>query len=169
MLVRVLERERDVAEDRDRVASGIGPSFDPAPQRGAIDERHRVERQPARLTGAEHWNNARILQLRGDPDLTLEPLRRHVRGKLGAQHLHDDSSPEPPFLGEEDARHSSAAELALDGVGRPECGLELVLEAGRHRAKLRQIGVRVEFHPSNAPSRFPLRAATDCTANATKG
>jgi len=51
-----------------------------------------------------------------DFDFALEPLSGHLGGKLGGQDFHDDFSSEPSFLGEEDARHATAAELALDPV-----------------------------------------------------
>ena len=48
---------------------------------------------------------------------------------LGREHLDDDLPAEPRLLGEEDAAHPAAAELALDAVGvadhRLQAGREL--------------------------------------------
>jgi hypothetical protein len=57
-----------------------------------------------------------MLQRGGEADLALEPLGAHARGQFRGEHLHDDLSAEPHFLGEEDAAHAAAAELALDAV-----------------------------------------------------
>ena len=64
-------------------------------------------------------------------DLALEPLGADAGGELGRQHLHDDLAAERGLVGDEDARHPAAAELALDGVGATERVLELVAKAHR--------------------------------------
>ena len=51
--------------------------------------------------------------------------------ELGRQHLHDDFAPEPMLVGDEDARHAAAAELALERVAAAEGRLELIAEFAR--------------------------------------
>ena len=45
----------------------------------------------------------------------------------GREHLHDDLASEPDFVGDEDARHPAAAELALERVRSTQRRLELGL------------------------------------------
>ena len=59
----------------------------------------------------------------------LSPLRQ-----LGREHLHDDLPLEPQFLGDEDAAHAAAAELALEAVGVTEGFLELAPQVGQDTA-----------------------------------
>jgi hypothetical protein len=71
-----------------------------------------------------------MLKSRRELDLALEPLRRKARSEIGRQHLDHDASPEARLLGEEDARHAPAAELALDGVGCTKRRLESSADVG---------------------------------------
>jgi hypothetical protein len=59
-----------------------------------------------------------MLKLRRELYLTLKALGADTRGELGSQNLHRDFPPECYFLGDEETAHATAAELALDGVGR---------------------------------------------------
>ena len=122
--VRVLERARHVAQHRHgRVRREPPVAAEPRAQRLALDERHRVVRQPVALPGGEHRHDVRVLQPRGDADLAREPLGAHPLGELGREHLHDDAPAERRLLGHEHARHPAAAELALEGVAALQCRL----------------------------------------------
>src|SRR5262249_75264 len=103
-IVRVGQRSRDVAQnahrlrDRER-ASGAEAS----PKALPLDERHRVERDAARFTRAEHGNDVRLLQRCGELDLPLEPFRPDAWRELRGQQLEDDLSTETRLVGHEDA------------------------------------------------------------------
>ena len=58
-----------------------------------------------------------MLQRCGELDLAPEALDVTPAASLRRQHLHDDAAAERGLPGEEDVRHSAAAELALDAVG----------------------------------------------------
>ena len=58
----------------------------------------------------------RMLQLRGQLDLTAETLDVHRCREVGRQDLHHDFARQRGLLSDEDARHSAAAELALECV-----------------------------------------------------
>ena len=126
------ERARDVAEDAqdvgDRERRLLGQ---PRAQRLALDERHRVVRQAVRVARREHGNDVRLLERRRRADLALEPLGADAGGELGRQDLDDDLASEPRLVGDEDARHPAAAELALERVGSTQRRLELGLKV-RH-------------------------------------
>ena len=65
---------------------------------------------------------------RGELDLALEAVDVDALRQFGRQDLDDDLARPSAFFGDEDARHPAAAELALDGVGRAECGLQIRAE-----------------------------------------
>ena len=55
------------------------------------------------------------------------------RGReLGREELHDHATSEPVLLGDEDARHATAAELALEGVTTGERLLQARSEVGHY-------------------------------------
>jgi hypothetical protein len=58
----------------------------------------------------------RVLQSRCQPNLALKARSGDVNGEIGMQNLHHDPSTESGVFGDEDARHSPAADLALDGI-----------------------------------------------------
>jgi hypothetical protein len=74
----------------------------------------------------------RVLELRADPDLAVEPLDAYVRGHIGMEHLDDYGPAEGGIECHEDAAHAAAAELMLDPVAVAECFLELLAQVG-HR------------------------------------
>ncbi len=117
----------------DDFGDGERPARETRAQRLALDERHRVEGQAVRVAGGEHRDDVRLLQ-RGDrPDLALEPLGAEPLREVGREHLHDDLALEPLLLGDEDAAHAAAAELALEAVGVAERLLELRQQRTAHR------------------------------------
>ena len=73
-----------------------------------------------------------MLKRRRDPYLALEALDGHVPRALRRQDFHHDAAAECRLGRDEDARHSPAAELALQRKGASECLLQLLPEV--HRA-----------------------------------
>ena len=133
--VRVLESARNVTQDGDDPGNGkLTLPSDPRPERLALDIRHREERKPLGLAGGEHADDMRMLELRGERDLPLESLDADAGDELTGQNLDHDLAAERVFGGHEHARHSTSAQLPLDGVRRAERGLKLVSE--RHRQPL---------------------------------
>jgi len=65
-----------------------------------------------------------VLKTRSDSELALEPLGREAFGELRGQDLDDYIAPKSFVAREKDARHATAAELALQGVINAERGLE---------------------------------------------
>ncbi len=116
--VRVSERVAYVSQDPHRFTHGQGARVrDAGTQRLARDVRHDVVQQVALGSGGEHRHDVGMLQLGGELDLALESLGAHTSGQLGRQHLHHHATAEAHLLGEEDATHAAAAELAFDAVG----------------------------------------------------
>jgi hypothetical protein len=144
--VRVRERVGQLAHEAHDVAYGkrAGPS-EPRPERFALDVGHRVVRQPRDLARGVERHHVGVLQPGGESDLALEARGRDAGGEVGGEDLDDDAAAEPRVLGDEDPRHAAAAELALEGVGRAERGLQSVAEeighgcggSGRGRARPR--------------------------------
>ena len=78
-LVRVRERLGDVAKNGDR----LGDRQRAVPrelraERVALDEWHRIVRQPVALAGAQHRHDVRMLKLRREQNLALEPVDVHA-------------------------------------------------------------------------------------------
>jgi len=71
-----------------------------------------------------------VLETGGEMDLALEAVGAEAGGKIGGKNLDDDPSIERGVVHEEDTRHPSAAELALDAVGGAKAQLEPLLEVG---------------------------------------
>ena len=78
----------------------------------------------------EHGNDVRLLQRRRHSNLALEPLGADAGGELRREDFDDDLAAEADFVGDEDARHPAAAELALERVGSAQRRLELGLKVG---------------------------------------
>src|SRR5665213_2363506 len=81
-----------------------------------------------------------MLQIRGELDLLEEALGAEDREQLSTEPLRlsrcddldHDIATECLVARDEHARHAAALELALERVGRSECGLELVAEEVGH-------------------------------------
>ncbi len=130
--VRELERLGDVAKHADDLRDRLGSvAREVSTQRLAVHERHRVVRNAARAPGRQNRNDLRMLQLCREPDLALKPLGTELGGQLGREHFDDDLASERRLLGDEDARHPAAAQLALDPVDRAECRLQAFAKVDR--------------------------------------
>ncbi len=78
--VRVAECAGNVPGDLDRLVEGkLSLSPQPGAERLPVDAGHDVVEQAVRDTGVEHGNDARVLQLGGEGDLTQEALGAHSR------------------------------------------------------------------------------------------
>ena len=58
-----------------------------------------------------------MLKVSRELNFPPESLGVDLGGQLGRQHLDDDTPAKLPLLGDEDAAHPSAAQLALELVG----------------------------------------------------
>jgi hypothetical protein len=142
--VRALQGGEHVAQDAQGGLVGDRPEGEPRPQRLPLHERHRVVRQPVgHRPSGEHRDDVRVLEPGGEADLTREALGGEPFGQLGGEHLDDDLTPERLVARDEDAAHAAAPELALQGVGRAEGGLELVADGDGHGGRMQQAGPRL--------------------------
>jgi hypothetical protein len=119
-----------VAEQGQGLGHGQGTARQPRAQRLALDERHGIVGDAVALPGGEQWNDVRVVEPGGEPNLLPEAFAAHGVGQLGRQDLDHHPAAERGLLGEEDARHAAAAELALEGVGGTETALQGVAEVG---------------------------------------
>src|SRR5689334_22856037 len=113
--MRVVERVGNVARDHQRALQWkLLFSFDQGAKRITLDEGHRVVEEIARLPGIEHGDDVWMVELNGDVNFAAEALGAHTRRQIRCEHLHDDLSSEMLVVGDEDASHAAAAELASD-------------------------------------------------------
>ena len=127
VLVRVRERAGDIAQQAHDVDERkLTLAREPSPERLAVDERHCIVGKPVDFPGRQQRHDVRMLQPRRQRDLPPKALDGHGVRELGRQHLHHDAAVERRLGREKDARHATAAELALDGVVGAERCLELV-------------------------------------------
>ena len=121
------ERNRfgDVTQDADGVLQGhLTRAVELPAECFALHQRHRIPGQTVDLARREERNDMRVVQTSGDDDLALEAFDRSGRHRVNRKKLDDDTTAEGRFLGDEDARHRTAAELALDRVRAAEAGLK---------------------------------------------
>ncbi len=82
--VRVGERARNLSQDADRLVERRRSVADETrAQRFAVDERHGEVGQAVKLAGGEKRHDVRVLESRGDRDLTPEPFDREMSRHLG--------------------------------------------------------------------------------------
>src|SRR5690349_7428075 len=123
------ERIDHVVEDADDLASRKRfLSLDRDAERLAVDERHRVPEQIAVLARREQWNDVRMLELRGDLDLSAETLAIDAGRQIRRKHFDDDAPVERAIDCREDAAHAAAGQLVVELIGRAERILQLVGE-----------------------------------------
>ena len=92
LLVRELERSRDVTKDARRLADRQRSVARQAhAQRIPFLERHHVKRDAVDLAGAQDRDDVRMLQSRRELDFALEALRIDTSNAVGLQHLDDDA------------------------------------------------------------------------------
>lgn len=99
----------------------------------------------------------RVLQLGGKLDLAPEALYVHAGSQLWEEHLHHDLPAERTLESQEDPRHPSAAELALQQIGISQRPLKLLLKAGAHRITVRKETENLEIRGGEGyPPTCPL-------------
>ncbi len=128
--VGVGQRVPHFAQDSQRLRDGkLALGGKPHTQRLARDERHDVVEQVARGAGRQQRHDVGVLEPGGELDFPLEPLDVHPRPHFGRKHLDHHLTRQPRLLGQEDAAHATAAELAHDAVAvsdhRLQAGREL--------------------------------------------
>ena len=130
-VVRVGERARDLAQHAHPVGDGkLTFTLESRAERFAVDERHREIGQPIALAGGKQRHDVRMLQPRGELDLSFEALDRYARRHLGRQDFDHHPAVKSAVFGDEDARHAAPAQLALQGVGGSKRRLQLVAQVG---------------------------------------
>ncbi len=124
--VRVGERIGYACGDGHRTARFEYPlPVEQSAQRLAVDVRHHVVEEIARLTGVVQRHYVRMGEPRGDLDLLEEPFRADRGRELRVQHLDGHVAVVLAVVGKIDRGHSPTPEDALQGVSvrerRPEC------------------------------------------------
>jgi hypothetical protein len=123
--VGVVERVRDFAGDPHRLVDReLMFARHPRAQRLPIDIRHHVEQQPVRLPRVVQREDVRVREVHRDLDLAAEPLRPNHGREIGVEHLQRDISAVFEVSREEDGRHPTATELALDRIHITESDLK---------------------------------------------
>jgi hypothetical protein len=115
--VRVGDRLRDLYEVRyePQPVVEVGATIDDLVERCTGDELHRIERFAiGPVAGLVHRNDARVLQPGGDAHFACEPPSEAAVTR--EQLLECDAPAEPSVVGNEDAPHAAACELAAHGV-----------------------------------------------------
>jgi hypothetical protein len=108
--VRVGQRAGDVAQNADHFRNRQrATATQSCAQRFALDERHRVIRNAVDLTRCEERNDLRLLEARGQLNLTSEPVDVHAGHEIGVQHFHHHLASERRLLRHEDAGHAATA------------------------------------------------------------
>ena len=119
--VGVAQRVGDFPRNLEGVPQGkLFLSGEPVTQRLALDVRHNVVEQPARLTRVEKGKNVRVIQPGGDRDLAEEPLGAEGRCQLRLEHLQRDGAIVLQVVGPEDRGHPAPADLVAQAVARSQ-------------------------------------------------
>jgi hypothetical protein len=108
VLVRVVERARDAAQDRDRALRRKRPLADLLAEGLTLHVLHDDQR--ALVVGGDvvDRDDVRMVQRRAEPRLAPEPPR-DLLGRLPMQPLDGHEPPEPLVLGEKHSRHPATA------------------------------------------------------------
>jgi hypothetical protein len=125
--VRELERTCDVAKNRDRFPVRKWPVATDQRAKGfALHIRHRVVRSPGGNSRRQYRDDVRMLERSRESYLAGEPLGAESCAEIRIQSLDHNFPSECSLLGQENSRHSTSAELALDGIGTSKRRLQLV-------------------------------------------
>lgn len=100
------------------------------PQRFTLDERHREIRRAVDLTRREQGDDVRMLELRGELNLSSKAIEAYACCKLRLENLYDNLSLERNIQSHEHSTHATAAELAVEGVNVAERSLERLPQVG---------------------------------------
>ena len=89
-------------------------------QRFPLDIGHDVVEQAARLARREDRHDVGMTEVRGEVDLTDEPLTEQAGRDLGVQHLDRHAATGVLLHREVDPRHTARADFPFDIVARGE-------------------------------------------------
>ena len=76
------------------------------PQSLAFHQRHGVVKKASGMPRGEEWNYVRMLQIGGDLDLAVEPVRTDSRGQLRREDLDYDPAAQGGLPSHEDPGHA---------------------------------------------------------------
>ncbi len=121
VFVRMRQRLRGLERDADRLLDRQGP----VPPKSIAEAlaayvRHREPEPAGCFAGVVDGQHVRMLQRRGEPDLTLEPFRPQRHAGFGIHDLERDRPAVFDVGGEVDDSHAAAAQLPLEHVPIPE-------------------------------------------------
>ena len=135
--VGVGQRLGGLARDPHGVVDGeLLLAVEPVAQRLALDERHHVVEEAARLARVVEAEDVGVLELGGEPDLAQEPLGADGGGELGFSTLIGDLAVVPKVLRQVDGGHAAFAHQALDLIAVAQRGAKL-LQNVRHSPALK--------------------------------
>jgi hypothetical protein len=89
----------------------------------ALNEGHHVVKEPVRLTRIDEAQDVRMLQLRGELDLSLEPFPTNRRGEIRMENLDRYLTLVPNVSRQEHGCHSTASQFPFDLVSVGDRGL----------------------------------------------
>ena len=142
MFVRVIQRERRLSRDPDRLLERqLMLTAEPVPKALPVHVHHgEPQLAGGRLARIVDREDVRVLESRSQLNLAAEALRAEARGQVRVKHLERNRAVVLRVLGQVDGGHAATPQLALQGVLRAECRLELLAHVRRcHRraAKVR--------------------------------
>ena len=142
------EGREDVAADPDHLRDREGARDGAGLEGGALEEGHRVVREPVTLAGVIYGDHVRVAEARQELGLPAEPFDPLGGGQLGPEHLHGNDPAEGDLLGAEHHPHAAGCEFGLDqvvgGEGRTHAIEEAQVGPGKWgTATLRPTGRRV--------------------------
>jgi hypothetical protein len=124
--VRVLERTGHVPRDPHGLRDPeLSLPLQPSPERSPFHVRHGVPALLGRGPRIEHRQHARVIEPRGELDLTLKSERAERPGQVGIQHLEGNRAVVPEIAGEVDRGHPAAPKLALERVPALQCSADV--------------------------------------------
>jgi hypothetical protein len=89
----ILQRSRDApGEPEGFLQRELPVMLETMPQRLAFDVQHDVVQEPGGLAGIEQGQDVRVLEGRGEPDLSQETLSAEDGGQLGSENLERDKA-----------------------------------------------------------------------------
>jgi hypothetical protein len=119
----------EIAEDRNDLALGQRAHLSHScAERFAFDVWHRVVRHAIGDSSGKNWNDVRMLEGCCESHFAGESVGAQTFNDIASKKFYDDVATEGSLVREEDARHSTTAELSLDGIGATKRGLQAVAE-----------------------------------------
>jgi hypothetical protein len=136
VLVRVLDRSSDLLRDRQGLLDAeLLVAGQPVPQRLAPDVGQDIPQEALVLAGGDEGEDVRVVEPRGELDLTEKPVSAEHRGQLRAQDFEGDVPVKLEVVCEVDGGHAALTQLTVEAVAIGERNPERV--QGSHKAALR--------------------------------